>query len=152
MTPTMTTNHPEIERLNQEIVAAHHAHVLPHGKNELIDETAAPNGNMVYHLYSNGTITRQKGGFAYLNRTEFTHESHIMYKQKVGKMVGGELKYIDSTTSFMRENYHKTIALYDELFVFPMRTEDYGHITYAILTKEECELFREKMGDLIKVL
>lgn len=140
-----------IAELNQEIINAHNAHIK-NNKNELIDENEAPNGNIVYHLYANGTITHQKGGKAYLSRSEFTDERHIMYKQKTGKIINGELKYINCTMSFMRENYRNIIALYDDVFVFPLKTEEYGHITYAILTKEECLHYREKMGNLIKTM
>lgn len=38
----------------------------------LVVPTAAPNGNMIYHLYPDGEITFQKGGFAYLKRSVFT--------------------------------------------------------------------------------
>jgi hypothetical protein len=37
----------------------------------LIDVKEAPNGNLIYHLYSDGTITRQKGGWAYGKRSVF---------------------------------------------------------------------------------
>ena len=32
----------------------------------------SPNSNRIYHIYSDGEITYQKGGFAYLHRSEFT--------------------------------------------------------------------------------
>ena len=36
---------------------------------DLIKKNESPNGNIIYHLYSDGTITRQKGGWAYLKRS-----------------------------------------------------------------------------------
>jgi hypothetical protein len=36
---------------------------------ELIKKDESPNANIIYHLYSDGTITRQKGGWAYLKRS-----------------------------------------------------------------------------------
>jgi mRNA deadenylase 3'-5' endonuclease subunit Ccr4 len=43
----------------------------------LINPTESPNGNQIYHLYSNGEITNQKGGWAYLQRSEFTIKCSI---------------------------------------------------------------------------
>ncbi len=135
--------------LNQQIINAHNAHIK-NNKNELIDQEQSPNGNLVYHLYSNGIITYQKGGNAYLCRSEFTHLPHITYKGKIGKKINGKLNYINCTTSFMLENYHATVALNDDLFIFPIETKQYEYISYAILTKEECEYYREKMGEIVK--
>lgn len=35
---------------------------------DLIKKDESPNGNIIYHIYSDGTITRQKGGWAYQKR------------------------------------------------------------------------------------
>lgn len=45
----------------------------------LIRPNESPNGNRIYHLYSDGEITNQKGGFAYLQRSEFTNEGAIFF-------------------------------------------------------------------------
>lgn len=37
----------------------------------LLKPDESPNGNPIYHLYSDGQITYQKGGFAYGQRSEF---------------------------------------------------------------------------------
>lgn len=60
----------EIEKLNTEIIAAHNAHYIisPTG---LINPKESPNGNLIFHLYSNGEISFQKGGWAYMQRSEF---------------------------------------------------------------------------------
>lgn len=56
---------------NEEIVAAHNKHfeTSPTG---LVHPNESPNGNTIYHLYSDGEITSQKGGWAYLQRSEFS--------------------------------------------------------------------------------
>lgn len=38
----------------------------------LVIETESPNSNIIYHVYSDGEITSQKGGWAYLQRSVFT--------------------------------------------------------------------------------
>lgn len=43
----------------------------------LVKPKESPNGNTIYHLYSDGEITFQKGGWAYLQRSEFSKESTI---------------------------------------------------------------------------
>ena len=42
----------------------------------IIDSKLQPNENIIYHLYSDGTVTRQKGGWAYKRRTV----TDIMYQ------------------------------------------------------------------------
>jgi hypothetical protein len=60
----------ESHLLNVEMIKAHNKYYefSPTG---LIDLNKSPNGNIIYHLYSNGEITSQKGGTAYLQRSEF---------------------------------------------------------------------------------
>jgi hypothetical protein len=48
----------------------------------LVNIKESPNGNIIYHVYSDGEITSQKGGFAYLKRSEFTEKSSIECKKK----------------------------------------------------------------------
>jgi hypothetical protein len=43
----------------------------------LVKPLEQPNGNLIYHLYNDGEITQQKGGYAYKQRTEFTMEMPI---------------------------------------------------------------------------
>jgi len=40
----------------------------------LIDQSMAPNGNIIYHIYEDGEITHQKGSYAYKQRTEFVEK------------------------------------------------------------------------------
>jgi hypothetical protein len=47
---------------------------------KLVQPEESPNGNIIYHLYCDGTITFQKGGWAYLDRSEFTDSRVILKK------------------------------------------------------------------------
>ena len=44
---------------------------------DLVQPDASPNGNWIYRIYSDGEITHQKGGFAYLRRSEFSEKSPV---------------------------------------------------------------------------
>lgn len=107
-----------IADFNQRVINTHHSHYInnPHG---LIDTTknASPNCNLIYHLYSNGEITCQKGAWAYLQRSEFTLENGISVAKKLP-------------------------------FQFVNNAQD--GTTYAILTYEECKLFREELIHLLQ--
>lgn len=107
-----------IDEFNQRVIAAHHAHYID-GKNELIDTSAnaSPNGNLIYHLYSDGEITHQKGAWAYLQRSEFCCEYSISVTRRL------PFKFVNEV--------------------------DNG-TTYAILTYEECKLFREELVDILR--
>jgi hypothetical protein len=65
------TNDSKIQQLNAEICELHNSHYKdsPSG---LLQPQETPNSNTIYHLYCDGEITYQKGGFAYLLRTEFS--------------------------------------------------------------------------------
>ena len=45
---------------------------------DLVVKKMSPNENIIYHLYSDGTITRQKGGWAYGQRTVNDIESYCL--------------------------------------------------------------------------
>ena len=49
----------------------------------LVDPLLAPNANIIYHLYSNGEITYQKGGEVYGKRSEFSSVPAIKSKELV---------------------------------------------------------------------
>ena len=49
----------------------------------LVIPTESPNGNIIYHIYSNGEITYQKGGWAYQQRSEFTEKYQSFKKNYV---------------------------------------------------------------------
>jgi len=106
----------EKEQLNELINNKHNWHYIssPTG---LVNPNDSPNGNQIYHLYSTGEISFQKGGWAYLQRSECISDGKITNYQKLG-------------------------------FRFPKEAADGS--TYAILTREECKLFRDKMIELIQ--
>jgi hypothetical protein len=62
--------------LNLAILEAHKKH-YEESETGLVNPNESPNGNTIYHLYSDGSITFQKGGWAYLQRSEFSTESTI---------------------------------------------------------------------------
>ena len=64
----------EALELNLEIINAHNKH-YESSATGLVNPKESPNGNTIYHLYSDGQITFQKGGWAYLQRSEFTEDS-----------------------------------------------------------------------------
>ena len=116
-----------IEQLNAEITAAHDAHYknAPEGWDGLVDlrdphksPETSPNGNTIYHLYSTGEISYQKGAWAYLDRSEFTYDRDFMSQHSL------------------------------EYFPFKFPKQARGNITYAILTIEEAKNFRQQMLEI----
>lgn len=49
---------------------------------KLVQPKESPNGNIIYHIYCDGEITYQKGGWAYLQRSEFTDSYQPSLKKK----------------------------------------------------------------------
>lgn len=78
----MSDNKSLIEQLNTFINEAHNAHYrdTPNG---LINANESPNGNQIYHLYSTGEISFQKGGRAYMQRSEFMTHGNMPNYQKL---------------------------------------------------------------------
>lgn len=72
----------EINCLNAEILNAHNKH-YEMNKDGLICINEQPNSNIIYHLYSTGEYTFQKGGWAYLKRSEFTISNKLPYYNKL---------------------------------------------------------------------
>ena len=72
----------EINLLNEEINAAHYKHYET-SKTGLVMPNEAPSANTIYHLYSNGEFTYQKGGDAYLRRSEFESQPYIVGYEKL---------------------------------------------------------------------
>ena len=72
----MCDNKSLIGKLNADIISAHNRHytISPTG---LVNPNDSANGNIIYHLYSTGEISFQKGGSAYLQRSEFTKYEKI---------------------------------------------------------------------------
>lgn len=73
----------EIELLNQLINDTHNWHYIS-SPNGLVNPKDSPNGNQIYHLYSTGEISFQKGGWAYLQRSECISDGKITNYQKLG--------------------------------------------------------------------
>ena len=48
----------------------------------LVKPNESPNENRIYHIYSDGEITNQKGGWAYGQRSEFVDQHPTGYKGK----------------------------------------------------------------------
>lgn len=108
-----------VEELNEIVSVAHYAHYTDCNTG-LIDTStgASPNENQIYHLYSTGKITHQKGAWAYRQRSEFTLKSGLLGAKKRG-------------------------------FKFPLHSDQDETITYAILTKIECYMYRMEMEKII---
>ena len=108
-----------VEELNEIVSVAHYAHYAECNAG-LVDTSAgaSPNENQIYHLYSTGKITHQKGAWAYLHRSEFTLKNDLVGAKKRG-------------------------------FKFPLQSEQDETVTYAILTKIECHMYRMEMEKII---
>jgi len=73
----------ESKSLNDLIIDLHNWHYI-HSPTGLINQNESPNGNQIYHLYSTGEISFQKGGWAYLQRSECITDGKITNYQKLG--------------------------------------------------------------------
>jgi hypothetical protein len=69
-----STENKNIDLSVQDMIISYHNPAL-------VQQNASPNGNWIYHIYSDGEITHQKGGFAYLMRSELS-EKNPVYKFK----------------------------------------------------------------------
>jgi len=65
----------DVREFNETIHVAHNKH-FENSEYGLVDPKESPNGNIIYHLYSDGEITSQKGGWAYLQRSQFADWSN----------------------------------------------------------------------------
>jgi alpha-L-fucosidase len=59
------------QQLNRRVQAAHHAHYAANPGWGLVNPALAPNENQIHHLYTDGSVTYQKGGEAYGHRNQF---------------------------------------------------------------------------------
>ena len=73
----------EIKQLNADIISAHDKH-YDTSLTGLINPKESPNANLIFHLYSTGEISYQKGGWAYTQRSEFTAHDRLPNYQKLG--------------------------------------------------------------------
>ena len=114
----------DIKSLNDEIINAHNKH-YDTSKTGLVIPTESPNSNLIHHLYSDGSITYQKGGWAYEQRSEFVY----LYPSSIYKIL---------CLDFPKKSCYES----DE--------SDEIKITYVILTLEECIHFRKKIDESIQ--
>ncbi len=66
-----------VQSLNERVIQAAKAHCDENGKCSLIIPDMSPNANTIYALYSDGTITSEKGGWAYGARSIFESKSKL---------------------------------------------------------------------------
>ena len=84
----------------------------------LINSDQQPNENIIYQLYSDGTITRQKGGWAYGKRSlsdiayEIVKPNTYFTFPNVGENEG------DTYAIMTLENCHKVRNLMNELLLY----------------------------------
>ena len=79
----MTTTTSNTRVLYNRILASHQAH-YDCSSTGLVDPSASPNSNLIYHLYATGEISCQKGGWAYGQRSEFMTHGRLSYYRKLG--------------------------------------------------------------------
>jgi len=77
-----------MNELNSKIVECHNP--------GLIDNKKSPNENIIYHLYSDGTVTYQKGGDVYGQRSMFDLYPRFYYFDS--SLLTFPLKANDGTT------------------------------------------------------
>jgi len=94
--------------LNKEVNDLHFSHYGT-SLTGLVIPTESPNGNIIYHLYNDGEITHQKGGWAYLQRTEFSVQPPLFYGQ--------------SPYTFPMQVYDHTYAILTESECLDMRNQ-----------------------------
>lgn len=84
----------EIKLLNEEIISAHNKH-YENNPNGLLIPDGCPNGNLMFHLYNTGEISLQKGGSAYLRRSEFKIKYELDKYEKLNlkfiKLAGNDI-------------------------------------------------------------
>jgi hypothetical protein len=108
----------ESRQLNADIITAYNNHYIssPTG---LINNNESPNGNQIYHLYSTGEISFQKGGSAYMRRSEFmTHGKLLNYKNlnlKFPKESADGSTYVILTEQESKNFRAKMVELLDHL-------------------------------------
>jgi hypothetical protein len=94
----MANNHQQYEQLKKLIEEYHNP--------KLVRPEESPNENIIYHIYDSGNITYQKGGWAYLRRSEFT-DSHLCVKISYPELFPMGTKY--SSYAIVTEEHAKII-------------------------------------------
>ncbi len=105
----------KIKQIN-ELIKEHH-------DMSLIKPNQQPNENIIYHLYDDGEIMSQKGGWAYGDRSMFSDYYPI-----------------------------RGIYSIKKYFIFPLQTNNSnGVYPYAVMTSENCRIVRNLMIDAVSL-
>ena len=84
---------------------------------DLVDTKQAPNENLIYHLYSDGTITRQKGSWAYGKRSIFNVRSECIRPNTYLNFPIKSVKDGDTYAIMTKEECERVRDLIDELLL-----------------------------------
>jgi hypothetical protein len=66
--------------MNHQLVKDINILIKKYHNPSIVNFSLSPNANRIYHIYSNGQITNQKGSYAYLLRSEFIDKYTFLYK------------------------------------------------------------------------
>lgn len=117
----------EIRQLQADICAAHNP--------ELVDKTnkLSPNENTIYHIYSDGEVTEQKGSWAYRQRSERTYcaISRVLTEDGFG----------------FTHNFVNCGPICNKLGLI-LATHTHSGYSYAIVTLEQALEFRKRITDI----
>lgn len=100
-----------MEELNQEILDAAKKYLNPDGTCSLIHRDESPNANTIYHLYYDGEITSEKGGWAYGQRSVFISARPVQNNDR------------------LRFTFRYVVLPYEECFAFRKRMEELANHT-----------------------
>ena len=87
MDATNSTNTTTNTATKQDIIENIYSLVNEYHNPDLVKYNDAPNSNIITHIYSDGEITEQKGGFAYLQRSERTIEPPVTKCNNIKKII-----------------------------------------------------------------
>jgi hypothetical protein len=83
----------------------------------LVDKKQAPNENQIFHLYSDGTITRQKGSWAYGKRSIFEVRGQCVRPNTYFKFPIESVSNGDTYAIMTEEECRRVRDLMDELLL-----------------------------------
>ena len=83
----------------------------------LVDKKQAPNETQIYHLYSDGTITRQKGSWAYGKRSIFEVRGECIRPNTYFNFPIDSAKNGDTYAIMTEEDCERVRHLMDELLL-----------------------------------
>lgn len=78
-----------MDSVKQQVLEKIYSLVNKYHNSLLVKQNDSPNSNIITHIYSDGEITEQKGGFAYLQRNERT------IKRSISNIDNGNLNIIN---------------------------------------------------------